>query len=287
MAILIFQKIIFPNMKIIETIKLFLKNLYKKALKINKRVRFGLSVCFLSLLMTFSTFFFFDKAVIFIPLLILGSYLMTYFAVLEGIEKNEWVTLFLIPIALTVSFYTFYFLVPGRWLTRLPFILFYSISIYAVMLSSNIFNVGVEKNLQLYRAAFSINYLFQTIISFFIFNIIFSFKFGFIISASICAVVTAILSVQFFWTQKLKHYWEKEVLLFAVLMGFLVFQLVLVLSFVAINVSILALFVTAFYYSLAGIIYNYLDQRLFKETIREYFFVLGFVFIILLLSINW
>ncbi len=271
-------------MEKINSLKRFL---YKKALKINKRLRFAISVAFLASAMLFSTFFFFDKALFFIPFLIIVTYLATYFAVLEGIEKNEWIALFLMPAILSVSFYAFYFLVPGRWLTRLPFIAFYSISIYAIMLTSNIFNVGVEKNLQLYRAAFSINYLYQTIVSFFIFNIVFSLRLNFLLTSLIVSGVVIVLCLQFFWSQKLKHYWEKEVLLFSLLIGFLVFQLVAALSFIPLNASIFALFVTAFHYGLSGIVYNYLDQRLFKETIREYIFVLGFALVILLLSINW
>ena len=60
--------------------------------------------------------------------------------------------LFLLPILLSVAMYLFYFLFPVRWLTRIPFVLVYGISMYAVLLSSNIFNVGVEKNLQLFLA---------------------------------------------------------------------------------------------------------------------------------------
>jgi len=270
-----------------KKISLLIKFLYKKCLKVNKRLRFVIAALFLTFMMLFSTFFFFDKAIFFIPVLVVSTYLATYFAILEGIEKNEWVTLFIVPVILTVAFYSFYFLVPGRWLTRLPFILFYFVSIYAVMLTSNIFNVGVEKNLQLYRAAFSINFLYQTIVSFFIFNIIFSLKLNFFLNALICGGISVILSLQFFWTQKLKHYWEKEVLLFACFVGLIIFQTTMVLSFLPLNTAIFALSITALYYGLTGIIYNYLDQRLFKETIREYVFVLGFVLVILLLSINW
>jgi len=70
------------------------------------------------------------------------------------------------PIVLSIAFYMFYFLFPVRWITRIPFIALYAIAIYATLLCSNIFSIGVEKSLQLYRAAFSINFLFQMFASF-------------------------------------------------------------------------------------------------------------------------
>ncbi len=138
-----------------------MKKVLKKFLKIEKRVRLVTASLVLSALMLLTTFFFFDKALIFIPLLIIASYFFTFFAIIEGIEKIEWFTLFVIPVILTLSFYLFYFLFPVRWLTRIPFIILYGISIYANLLASNIFNVKMEKSLQLYRAAFSVNFFFS------------------------------------------------------------------------------------------------------------------------------
>ncbi|MFN4212889.1 MAG: hypothetical protein ACK4FL_02930, partial [Microgenomates group bacterium] len=62
----------------------------KQASQIEKRYRLIMAVLILSVLMLFSTFFFFDKAVIFIPLLLISAFLLTYFSLLEGIEDIGW-----------------------------------------------------------------------------------------------------------------------------------------------------------------------------------------------------
>src|SRR3989304_6573066 len=142
-----------------KLIKNLRRDFQKWAIKIDKRVRFVVSAGLLGGIMLFATFFNFDRAIIFIPLIIILTFFFTYFSLVEGIEKMGWFGLFLMPILVSVSFYLFYFLFPGRWLTRIPFLIFYEISIYATLLTSNIFNVGVEKSLGLYRAAFSINFL--------------------------------------------------------------------------------------------------------------------------------
>lgn len=258
----------------------------KKALKIEKRVRFVTSTFLLSLIMFLATFFFFDKALIFIPLLIILSFLFTFFAIIEGIEKVEWLTLFFMPVILSISFYFFYFLFPIRWLTRIPLIIIYSISIYANLLAANIFNIRVEKSLQLYRAAFSVNFFFQTLVVFLLFNSLFSFHFGVIVNTLLAGLIIFLISLQLYWTVKTPPVFNRELWLYSGLTSLILSQLVMVFSFIEVRGTILSLFLAASYYSLSGLIYSYIDQRLFRETIREYIFVWGFVFLILILSIG-
>lgn len=254
---------------------------------IEKRTRFIISTVFLTILLLISTFFFFDKAWLFIPIFIIAAYGATYFAVVEGIEKNEWVTLFFMPIMVTVSFYLFYFLFPVRWLTRIPFITFYAISIYAMFLVSNIFNVGGEKSLQLYRAAFSVNYFYQSLVVFLFSNLILSLKLNFFTSSILFLILGGSIATHLFWSIKLELFWEKHVVSFGLLVGLIMWQVGLITSFIPLQSSVIALLLSAIFYSIGGLVYLHLDNRLFKETVREYVFVLIFVIIIVICTINW
>ncbi len=256
-------------------------------LKVEKRVRFVISTLILTFLMLFSTFFFFENAWIFIPVFILASYGLTYFSIVEDIEKSEWITLFLTPVFFTVSFYLFYFLFPVRWLTRIPFIGLYAVSVYATLLTSNIFNVGVEKSLQLYRAAFSVNYFYHTVIIFLISNILFSFKENFLINGLATGVVMFPISLQLLWTVKLTQNIEKEIMIHAFFISLVLAEIAILISFLPLQTTVLALILAATYYSLGGLTNAYLDNRLFIQTVREYIFVLGFVIIIALLTLSW
>ena len=241
--------------------------------------------------MLFSTFFpdlaLFQKALFFIPLSIVLIYFLTFFSILEGIEDAEWFTLYLIPLFLTISLFFFYNLIPIRWLTRIPFIGVYAISIYATLLISNIFNVGGEKNLQLYRAAFSLNYFFQTFVVFLLFNTLFSFAENFLINTIFGGIIAFILSLQFFWSIKLESHITRDLVLRAFLLSILVAESTLVLSFVPLTQTVFALVLTAVFYSVAGLIYAHLDQRLFKETVREYIIVLAVVLLVGVISLKW
>ena len=144
--------------------KKYLNLLTNKVKKFDKRIRVVVGTLFMSGIMLIATFYFFDKAWIFIPIFLLVTYVVTWLTISEGIRKVEWIMLFVIPLFFTISLYFFYFLFPVRWLTRFPFIILYGVSLYAILLIVNIFNVGVKTNLQLYRAAFSVNYFFQVLL---------------------------------------------------------------------------------------------------------------------------
>jgi hypothetical protein len=259
----------------------------KRAGKIDKRYRLVISVLIMVAIMLTATFFSLDKAIYFLPVMALVSYFLAFFCILEEIEHVGWFGFFFMPVVATIFLYLEYFLLPGRWLTRLPFIIIYGISIYAILLTSNIFNVGVEKSLQLYRAAFSVNYFYQAFIVFIAFNFLLSLQLNPFINMICVGIITFFFSFHLLWTIRLKKYIEPEVLKFAFLIGLILGQIGLILSFIPLKPTSSSLFLASSYYSLLGIIYHFLDSRLFKETIREYIFVWIFVLGITLLSINW
>jgi hypothetical protein len=254
---------------------------------IEKRIRFVASTVSLTLLLLISTFFFFDKAVIFVPLLAVASYFATFFAVFEGIEKIEWYMLFILPVLLSVALYLFYFLFPVRWLTRIPFILVYGVSMYAVLLTSNIFNVGVEKNLQLYRAGFSVNYLIQTMVFFLFGNVFASFHWGFLANAVVFGLLAGLMSIQLYWSIRLDMHLRREVLNHAWLTALIIAQVSLFLSFFPLQESLFALVVAVLYYCIAGLTHLHLDERLFRQNVREYATILVVILGILFLSVSW
>lgn len=261
--------------------------LRQQALRIPKRYRFVLSVGLVAFVLLTSTFFFFTESFFFLPLLIVLTYFMTYFSIIEGVEKVEWFSLFIIPVVLTIAFYTFFFLFPARWITRLPFIIVYGVSYYAVLLCMNIFNVGVEKSLQLYRAAFSVNFFYQTLIVFLVYSGIFSFRLNFIENALVTGGVAFLLSLQLFWTVKLNPILDRGLILMAFVVAVLMAEVATVFSFIPLKPTIFALILGAIYYSIGGLLSKHLDDSLFKETVREYIVVLGFTTLIALLTISW
>src|SRR3989344_5130351 len=254
---------------------------------IRKRRRFILATIFLTVMMTCATFFGFQNLPFVVPILIVAVYGATFFAILEGITEAEWLLLFIHTIGFTLGFYLFYFFLPGRWLTRLPFAVLYSISIYAILLSQNIFNVGVEKSLQLFRAASSVNFLYLTITLFMSLSLLFSFHLNFITNGFVTFLGCLPAILHFLWSVDPCEYVSREIIKNAFFVATILGETAVIFSFVPLNPAMFALLVTALFYCLSGLLQAYMQGRLFKTVMREYVFVFLFIVTILLLSLQW
>jgi hypothetical protein len=268
-------------------IQTFLKKIVHILSKIGKRQRFIIASIILTLSVLLSSFSTIDFAWAYFTIILLISFLVSFIAIPIGLNKTERIMLFMLPVYFTFALDLFFFFLPSRWLTRLPFIVIYGISTYAILLSANILNVGSQKSIQLLRAAFSVNFLYLTLSSFLIFNLILSFKLNFFLNFLAVLVVLFPLTLQFIWSVNPKTTLDRISILYAMILSLIVAEVALVFSFLPIRATVFSLLLTACLYSLNGLFYAFLEERLFKERIREFLFVLGFVFVIILLSIRW
>lgn len=255
--------------------------------RIGKRKRFIIAALILAIIILIPTFFSFADARFILPMILLAVYLLTFFSILEGITGHELITLFIIPVYFTLVISLFYFFLPQRWLTRLPFVFIYTVSIYAIMLSQNIFNVGALKSLQLFRAAFSVNYLFLTVSSYLAFSLILSFKFSFIGNTVLVGLATLPLALQFLWSINPKDRIERRLVGLASLVSLIVAEATMLMSFMPINGAVFALFLTGIFYGICGFLYAYLQEMLFRQRIREYILVMIFVTLLAFFSLSW
>lgn len=257
-------------------------------LRIEKRLRYVISMGIMAslLLLSTSSIFSYDARYLFIPLFIMAAYVSTFFALIEDIERIEWLTLFLMPIYFTLAMYMFYFLIPVRWLTRVPLLVTYCISIYALFSISNIFNVGVGKSLRLYKAAFSVNVLFQTLITFLMFSVILSYKSDFYINGSAVALVSFGLVFQMLWSVRLDlDQYNKELLRYSAIIALVMGELAALISFIPFRSSVGAMLLAACYYAIVGLTSAWIDSRLFKGVVREYVIALIVVVLVSLLTV--
>ena len=255
---------------------------------IPKRIRIIIMTFIMTMILAIATFFPFSGSwMYFIIILAISAYATTYLAIFEGIDGTEMIMLFIMPVLFTLSLYVFYSLLPVRWLTRIPFLALFSLGFYAMLLSSNIFNIGVEKSIQLYRAAFSVNYISQTLIIFIVVTVILSFRMNYFISSLFTGGVMFLTAMQILWTVELNEHIQRKILIYSGVVSLLVIQLMIMLSFVPLAINVYALIVTTVYYALIGILTNYIGDRLYKAVIREYLFVLIFVIVIALLTLHW
>lgn len=214
------------------------------------------------------------------------SYWLSVWALSEDIKGIEWLTLFVVPTLLSLGAALFYFLLPVRWLTRLPFAFVYGISFYAIMLSENIFNVAAIRTIQLYQAALAVTSFISILIFFLFGNIIFSFRLSCLYNFLIIFVLSLIIFVPNLWNLSLENILERKTATFSFYLSLIIAEFALILSFLPLSSLVIALFLTIIFYLLLGIVQTYLSEKPIGNLYLEYALFL-FIFLVVLFSGRW
>jgi hypothetical protein len=193
----------------------------------------------------------------------------------------------MLPTLYTAAISLFYFLLPVRWLTRIPIALMYAIGIYALLLTENIYNVAANRTIALLRAAHTVGFLL-TLVTFFLFlQTVFAWR-SFAWTNSLGAVIIAyLLSLQTLWAMTLETNLSRKVQHLSLVISVAVGEMAWVLSFWPVNMTIQALFLTTCFYGMVGMAQQFLQEKLYKKTIIEFISVIGLVFVILLFTTHW
>lgn len=215
------------------------------------------------------------------------TYLLSAYVLREELRGWDFVTLLILPSFYTAAVFLFYFLLPTRWLTRLPIAALYAVGMYAILLTENIFNVATERNIQLIRAAHSVGFLLTLVTVFFLIDTVFSLRLNFYYNVGLTILIILPLALQAFWQVELTQNISSTVLISAVVVTLIISQLTLVFSFWPIKSTIEALFITTVFYSLVGMMQQYIIGRLFRKTTREFLVVLILVFVLVITTTSW
>lgn len=269
---------------------LLLKNKWKRwkrGLSITKRQQFVVATIVLTVFMILTQLVPADLRYTMVFILAIVTYLLTAFVLRDDLAGVEWFTLLLLPTLFTAAVAVFYFLLPVRWLTRLPIALIYAVGIYALLLTENIYNVAANRTIGLLRAAHSVGFL-MTMATYFLFvQTILAFRLYPWFTTLSIGLLTLPLVVQFLWSMELESRISKQVREVSLLIVLLIMEMVWVLSFWPVRSTLQALFYTTCFYGLAGMGQQYLTERLYKRTVWEFFSVVVIVGVIVLFATNW
>lgn len=254
---------------------------------LDKRHRFALQTIILTAGLLITQLIWADARFIMVLVLSILTYILTSWSLSEDIKGVEWFILFVLPVLFTASVSLFYFLLPGRWIIRLSIIVIFAIGSYAILLVENIYNVAAERSIQLVRAAHSIGLLVSLVVIFLFANIIYSLRFPFWLNMLFFIPLSFVLSLQSLWSIKLETVLSKNLLIYAGVISLGMGELAVVLSFWPIANAPYSLLFTASYYSLIGVVQLHFLDRLFKDAVREYVWVLVFTLVLIFLITRW
>lgn len=222
-----------------------------------------------------------------VGVLFVVSYILCAFGLRDDLRGPEWLTLLILPAFFTTAVSLFYFLLPIRWVTRLPIAALYAVGIYALLLTENIYNVAASRTIALLRAAHSVGFLLTLITYFLLVQTVLAYRFFGWMNVVLAGSVTYPLILQLLWAVNLEEAIGERVKEVTIVCTVVLAELVWFFSFLPISTTLLALFLTTCFYGLAGMGQQYLTDRLYKRTVWEFFSVVAIVFVIVMLTVNW
>lgn len=222
-----------------------------------------------------------------IGLLAVSTVLLALFALWGELSGIKYFLLLLLPVYFVTGASLFYFLLPVRWLTRLPFAIVFGISIYLLMLTANIYNVASVRTIALHRAARAVGLLFTLIAGFFLINVLFSLHLAFYFNAIGVMFISGPLYLVLLWSNELENYISRKVAIYTGVFTLVTAQMALVFSFWPIAPINGALIMVTVMYVLLGIGQFAIIEGLKRQIIYEYIGVAALVIIIVLITTRW
>lgn len=259
-----------------------------KALELSKRQKIIIATILLTLSLAISSQtsnFIFLKARLIIGLGVV-AYFLSLWALWEGMTKTKALLLLVLPTFYTIAVASFYFLLPVRWLTRIPTDIFFGLSFYCLLLAENVFNVASIRTIPLYRAASTAAFIFTVITSFFLFNDMYALNWPFYWNGVVAFLISLPLVLHILWTIEMERI-SFSLVVYSLLIALQIGECAIALSFWPVAPTIWSLFLSTMLYVLLGVMTEFIRNRLTKRVSLEYVSVGIIVTAFSMLATSW
>ncbi|HLD25101.1 MAG TPA: hypothetical protein VJB96_04265 [Patescibacteria group bacterium] len=252
-----------------------------------KRQQFVVITILLTVLLMFTQLVPLDFRYPMVGVIFMASFLLTALGLRDDLSRVEWATLLILPSFFTAAVALFYFLLPTRWVTRLPIAALYAVGMYALLLTENIYNVAAARTIALLRAAHSVGFLLTLVTYFLLIQTVLAYRFSGWAITLLVGMMTYPLTLQIIWAITLEPTVAKRVKDITMMITLVLSELAWIFSFWPVRTTLLALFLTTCFYGMVGMGQQYLADRLYKRTVWEFFSVVAIVFTIVMVTVDW
>lgn len=261
------------------------KNIIKR-LAMDKRQRFISSVIFLSLGLFVSEHFLGKSGVYLIFALSFLTSFLLYLCLRRDLKDNFFFQIFILPFFFSLSFGLFYLLVPARYLTRIIMTSLYAVGLYSLFLSENIFTVSSIRTIALLSSARTVVVALTLLSFFFLSNVTFSLHLSLPITLLLIFLYTFPIIIQSIWIYTLDRKFFSSIF-WVISLTICILEMAILLWFWPSTPTLISLFLSGIFYAFLGLSHVWLEKRLFKGVIVEYFWVILIIFIVLVFFTSW
>lgn len=218
--------------------------------------------------------------------LVLLSLMLSVWALWEGLTVLKGVVLMILPMAFTLSVASYYFLLPTDWYIRFPVAILFGLIWYTLLLSQNVFNISAIRTIPLYRVASTVVFVLTIATASLLFNVIFSLHMLFIWNAMVVFMLCFPLILQLLWSIEMEAV-DSVLVVTSILMGLVVAEVALALSFWPVSNAMASVMLTAILYLVSGVSMDNLRGRLSREVVWGYLRWGAPVLLLVYLTTSW
>lgn len=215
------------------------------------------------------------------------AYVLSLWALWEGLSITKAIVLLILPTFYVLAVSSFYFLLPVRWLTRLPVALAFGLTFYLCLLSQNVFNVASIRTIPLYRAASTASFLFTLLSAFFIFNVIFAFELLFLWNGVAVFLISFPLVLQVIWSIDMSEKLTAANIVQSLILALVLAELALSFSFWPMPTTIWSLSLSSAMYVVLGLTTQVLRGKVSKRVVWEYLAIGVVVLLVSFFTTSW
>lgn len=256
-------------------------------LNINKRQKIIITAVLLTLGLLSTQLVDFNLRFRFMAGLSILALILSLWSLWEGLNLTKAVVLSILPTFFTLALSSFYFLLPVRWLTRLPMASLFGLLFYLLLLSQNVFNVASIRTIPLYRAASTATFLFTLLSAFFIYNVIYALNLLFLWNGLLVMLISFPLILQVLWSIKMEDRIAMSIIIQSLILSLILGELALSFSFWPMPTTIWSLSLSSAMYVLLGLTTQILRGRANRRVVWEYLGIGAVVLIVSFLTTSW
>lgn len=210
-----------------------------------------------------------------------------FWSVFKDIKDNFTGSIFILPFIYSFSFGLFYFLLPEGITFRVLAAFLYAFGLYSLYLSQNVFVVASIRTIALLSGARIVSFVITLLSYFFLANITYSFHTHIVPTIILLTVFTFLLIYQSIKTYALQKIDYPSVGQWSSGLTMCLAESALFLWFWPSSPTIIALFLTGYFYTLTGLSHVWFEKRLFKSILWEFVWVGAVVFLVLMAFTSW
>lgn len=215
-----------------------------------------------------------------IGILGVASCSLSMWSLRNDLSGITWLVDLILPTLYPMSVALFYFLLPQLFLTRALMLIVFAISMYALLLTANIFAVATNRTIQLLRAARTVGFLLSVMTATLIYHVLFSLNMPLWAVTVLSSAVAFPVFLQGVWGYTLGVKLEKGELLYSAIGTILTMEMTMAMTFWQVEPLMASVMLSMMTYVLLGLFQQDIDKRLFRKTIQEYVWFMGIVYLV-------